>query len=92
MCSMPNHCEYKVTDADFQKGFEDCCEDHGATFSSEEDKQYHGRKYATGCFPSVDNKDIVDCIRKYGLDGDPDLTMEFILERSRCTNFTLHII
>lgn len=88
-------CEYKVTDADFQKGFENWCKNHEATFSSEEDKQrtfnwfrktyIYGREFPCGAAPPVHRKDIIDCLRRYGIHGDSKVMYEFLLERSRCT-------
>ncbi|RHN70546.1 hypothetical protein MtrunA17_Chr3g0136691 [Medicago truncatula] len=79
-----------VTDADFQKGFENWCKNHEATFSSEEDKQstfnwfrktyIYGREFPCGAAPPVHRKDIIDCLRRY---GDSKVMYEFLLERSR---------
>ncbi|RHN64586.1 hypothetical protein MtrunA17_Chr4g0070661 [Medicago truncatula] len=82
-----------VTDADFQKGFENWCKKHKATFSSEEDKQttfnwfrktyIYGREFPCAAAPPVHLKDIIDCIRRYGIHGDSKVKYEFLLERSR---------
>lgn len=82
-----------VTDADFQKGFENWCKNHEATFSSEEDKQttfnwfrktyIYGREFPCGAAPPVHRKDIIDCFRRYGIHGDSKVMYEFLLERSR---------
>jgi len=94
MCSMPNHCvNTRSLTRTFKKGLK-----IGARIMKQHSPQRKINKarstgsvniYGRGAAPPVHRKDIIDCFRRYGIHGDTKVMYEFLLERSRCSNFTL---